>query len=273
MHHALWILNSNHYASATGSEIVISLDWYRGMWNACYGQTWSSLLSLRLLRPQRINQKTEYFHYVLQNITHSVFAPARTNSRNVVKCRFGGCEFWHREEYFHNPRSSHWRSRNASLGKYFFISEKQDSSLPETFVFLALLHSRRQALWFVGYILVFADKNFVCTINRNRDANWIIKTQLFRRSFSPRCTLFCPLPGSRRCWCDDKRRDGNTLIHRMLHLKWHFASCATVLLSAVTKTAFFTVPAEAWKWLKSRSVRHENDRGSETMNDTCFLYS
>ena len=47
-------------------------------------------------------QKTEYFHYVLQNITHSVFV-ACTNSRNVDFARvvnFGIAK------YFHNPTYS-----------------------------------------------------------------------------------------------------------------------------------------------------------------------
>lgn len=62
-------------------------------------------------------QKTKYFHYVLQNITHSVFA-ASTNSRNVVKCRFRpGCEFWHRRI---SSQPSSLRNRCRRSGMFCF---------------------------------------------------------------------------------------------------------------------------------------------------------
>lgn len=90
------------------SRIAIAFDWYRGMWNACYDRTWFALLFADIAGQTAVEKahQAEYFHYVLQNITHSVFAAA-ANSQNVVKCRFRpGCEFWHRRKYFHNPPST-----------------------------------------------------------------------------------------------------------------------------------------------------------------------
>lgn len=97
MHHALWILNSNHYASATDGKHrnrdllrLISRNVKCLLWPyMVFASPLLLLFSLKSRTSQQtvhgeaaLQQKTEYFHYVLQNITHSVFA-ACTNSRNV----------------------------------------------------------------------------------------------------------------------------------------------------------------------------------------------
>lgn len=125
LHHALWILNSNHYAHTHESRssatdiaecemLVMALYDFR---------------LLRLRRPirrtspqqqqtqsKRIKSKTKYFHYVLQNITHSVFA-------QFAKCRFrSGCE---RIFSFSRPRRSSGKLFGiccCCLVGHFFIS-------------------------------------------------------------------------------------------------------------------------------------------------------
>lgn len=157
LHHALWILNSNHYASAADRQakkctqewIVISLDWYRGMWNACYGLTWVSppLLSphsLLLLPASRTSQQTamnasasaEDGIFPLCFTKHHTFCFCC--SRKFAKCRFRpGREFWHRRIFSQPHRSSHfagdWNAFWDCFGgffllKYFFISNRRGSS-------------------------------------------------------------------------------------------------------------------------------------------------
>lgn len=162
--------------------IVICFDWYRGMWNACYGHTWFSLLLRSFFFPlpftsrtsqqtqtgeEAHQQKTEYFHYVLQNITHSVFV-ACTNSRNVDFARvvnFGIAE------YFHNPTNSLSRlsiDRESFENRRFFVFVVKYFFILKTriifFLFLFLLRC-----------LLFA----VCSLQFAHRKNKFVKKNLF----------------------------------------------------------------------------------------------
>lgn len=107
MHHALWILNSNHYASANpaGETHRANRDLSRLIsWNVkCLLWPYKVLSFFsghhsRDTASKRIKSKTEYFHYVLQNITHSVFASFSASTIiKFAKRRFRlGREFWTR---------------------------------------------------------------------------------------------------------------------------------------------------------------------------------
>lgn len=142
------------------TEIVISFDWYRGMWNACYGHTWFSLLlelfflflcadisaDIRAGRQGR-SASTEEEIFSLCFTKHHTFCFCC--SRKFAKCRFrSGCEFWHRNIFTTllsidaSSRCAHWRSE-CILGSFlccwdfFYFRNKNHCCCWRFFLFTA----------------------------------------------------------------------------------------------------------------------------------------
>lgn len=208
MHHALWILNSNHYASATGRQtqeswsastdiaecemLVMALHGFRFSF-APYFFFFCVLLLIADISADSTRemgeahqQKTEYFHYVLQNITHSVFA-ACTNSRNVDFARvvnFGIAE------YFHNPTNSPCSSLNRCLfesfgmpfGNVFCIVVKYFFILKTRFIFFLILlrcctlrTNLRKTFFFSFWFLSFSTLKRLVVVNIGYILKYLIR--------------------------------------------------------------------------------------------------
>lgn len=157
--------------------IVICFDWYRGMWNACYGHTWFSLLLSLLLsllmrghlsrqksgaaREKRINRRRNIFimFYKTSHILFLLLAQIREMSISLGLWILAS-------KYLHNPSLNRcvFSVRSLAIGMLFgivfvllgniLLSQKQESLLllPFFLVHCSLFHFQRNK---------FANKHFL----------------------------------------------------------------------------------------------------------------
>lgn len=102
---------------------IWSSDWYRGMRNACYDRTRPSLHFFnishwcsrqKMCKIRREAQWPEYFHYVLQNITHFLLS-------HEISVSLWSLRISESTKYLHN-QLNRCRPFGILFAKYFFIS-------------------------------------------------------------------------------------------------------------------------------------------------------